>query len=290
MRRALAKIWHRRFDQASIAILKQLDHLEGLLKTQAELHHTLCVSKPDIYPDYGSQRRHSLHNNLSPNVTHNIEGSHESESSFQKRPYFSDVLQWPPDADINRVGHAPNANVHRMRSGDDIPPSSQVLSKAYSEMGIEAMLKWPVFERRLKKLGIPSEETLVELLGNAQSSLGRLSSHSAGNLPEEELQPPDGETVRYLIENFLVNNNLKNPILDPTQLRRYGQDIVDSGWRWNGRSCLLVCHTVIIRMVRCKLISNIYIAPCSRYFSNFYFIVGRQRKRTTIRSTNESYV
>jgi hypothetical protein len=216
---------------------------------------------------------------MSPNVTHNIEGGHESELSFQKRPFFADVLQWPLDTNTTRIGPAPNANVHRMRSGDDIPPSSQVLSKAYSEMGIEAMLKWPVIERRLKTLGISSGETLVELLGDAES-VERLSSHSPGKGREEELHPPDAETVRYLIENFLVNNNLKNPILDPAQLRMYGQEVVDSGWRWDGRSCLLVRHTLAIRTARHKLRSNIY----SSSFWQFLEYLPHCRMATQTRS------
>ena len=123
--------------------------------------------------------------------------------------------------------------------GGDVPPSSDVLSKAYSEMGIEAMLKWPVFAGRLSRLEVSTSETLVELLGQV-STIELSSTDSSRTGRDTDGMDLDGETVRHLIENFLVNNNLKNPILDPMQLRKYGQDIVESGWQWDGKSCLLV--------------------------------------------------
>lgn len=223
----------------------QLDRLESLLNSQAEAH-SLCMAKPYIAPDYNplpeadySPENQSLHSGISPDTSHIDHRIHGAES-FQFKSDFSSSSTRPQfDLNIADFRHASNANGHRTPRGDDVPPCSDVLSMAYSEMGIEAMLKWPVFERCLLQLPISTAATVFELLGQV-NTVESSSTDTSRKRRETDGIDLDSETVRPLIENFLVNNNLKNPILDPSLLRKYGQEIVDFGLEWDGKSCLLV--------------------------------------------------
>lgn len=108
-------------------------------------------------------------------------------------------------------------------------------------MGIEAMLRWPVFERHLAELGIPSNKSLIKLLGQASSNMATLEIDSrSSRLDTEVAMSLNAEVVRQLVENFLVNNNLKNPVIDPTSLRSDAQEFLESGLQWDGKSCLIV--------------------------------------------------
>lgn len=146
----------------------------------------------------------------------------------------------------------------------DIPPCSAILVKASSEMGIEAMLQWPVFVQRLSDLGIPSDETLIELLGQVSKAVGPSASDGRGVQVDSEGINLERETIRHLIENFLVNNNVKNPILDPVLLRRDAQEFVESGLRWDGRSCLIVSSAHTSSISRNLTFSNDAAASCPR--------------------------
>jgi hypothetical protein len=112
------------------------------------------------------------------------------------------------------------------------------MSRATEEMGIEAMLRWPVCEDHLHQLGISTSETLAELLG-------QVSSHIAPATLGHESPGLNRQTVLHLVENFLVNNNVKNPIIDPVELRRDAEELLDSSYRQGGRFCRLVSTTPI---------------------------------------------
>jgi hypothetical protein len=227
----------------------QLDRLESLLNAQAEVHN-LCMAKPYIAPNYTplpeadfSSENQSLRSGISPDTTHIAQRIHGAESFQFKGPFTSNSTKSKFGLNTAGSSYASNVSVHRAPRGDDVPPCSDVLSMAYSEMGIEAMLKWPLFERRLSGLPISTAATLVELLGQVNTVESSSTDASRKRRVTDEMDL-DGETVRHLIENFLVNNNLKNPILDPSLLRKYGQEIVDFGLEWDGKSCLLVRHTL----------------------------------------------
>ena len=128
------------------------------------------------------------------------------------------------------------ANATDNTRGTDTPPSSATLLKASSEMSIEAMLRWPIFEQRLGNL---SSISLVEDLGKV-SAADSFTNDGTRERAAYEVLNLERNTVSRLIENFLVNNLPSNPILDPVSLRRDGQEVVDSGLRWDGKTCLIV--------------------------------------------------
>ena len=229
-----------RYDQASLAILKQLHHLESLIKAPRELQHPVNVTEhsptashhvqvPYLpqQPDLPHENR-ILYSATSPVTVHSGEdlrsgGSIHSQYSFSPAGDGSDLAF---DHD----------NATGITRGTDTPPSSATLSKASSEMSIEAMLRWPIFEQRLGNL---SKTSLIEDLGKA-STAESFASDGTRERAAYEVLNLDRNTVSQLIENFLINNLPSNPILDPVSLRRDGQEVVDSGLRWDGKSCLIV--------------------------------------------------
>jgi hypothetical protein len=120
----------------------------------------------------------------------------------------------------------------------DVPPGPDVMSRATEEMGIEAMLRWPVCKESLDQLGISTSATLVEMLG-------QVSTHIAPATLGHDSQSFKRQTVLHLVENFLIHNNVKNPIIDPVELRRDAEELLDSSYRHGGRFCRLVSKTPI---------------------------------------------
>ncbi|KAF3006892.1 hypothetical protein E8E13_011094 [Curvularia kusanoi] len=48
------------------------------------------------------------------------------------------------------------------------------------------------------------------------------------------------DDVPHLIETFLVNVHVKNPIFDPAYLRKIGKSVAEHGFDWKAPSCLVV--------------------------------------------------
>lgn len=116
---------------------------------------------------------------------------------------------------------------------EDKPPSAAVLLRA-SEMSVDSVLKWPVFTKLAPCLTDDLNGPIVEVLTSAPRN-----SHQASNTGSvlHNLSP---DTVTHLVENFLANNHVKNPILDVETLWIYAREFSESGPQWDGRSCLMV--------------------------------------------------
>lgn len=48
------------------------------------------------------------------------------------------------------------------------------------------------------------------------------------------------DDVPHLVETFLVNVHVKNPIFDPDYLRKMAKDVAENGFDWGAPSCLIV--------------------------------------------------
>lgn len=143
----------------------------------------------------------------------------------------------PQDSRDHTATHDGPGSGHVQRASEnDGPPRSVTLMRASSDMGIEAILQWPIFKDRLSHL---SDNTLMEDLGQPPSPR-ESSSRAAENTAPGETISLDPGTVSHLVENFLVNNFPSNPILDVASLRRDARQLSESGLCWDGRSCLVV--------------------------------------------------
>lgn len=230
-----------RFDQASLTILKQLDRLESLLQSQAELHDRCCSDKrpgPESHGVIAAPPTASQHPHTSP-----LSQFRDGEI-FTPPAAHSSYAQPTPNPDIPSPGYGVDQYAARIQKSLDVPPSSDVLARATAEMGIEAMLRWPVFAERLPMLGLSTDETLPVLLGQVSSNIEGDDAQRWGSRRDADIPiSVNGHTVRHLVENFLVNNNQKNPILDPALLRRDSEEFVAFPGRHDGRSCLVVSQS-----------------------------------------------
>ncbi len=50
----------------------------------------------------------------------------------------------------------------------------------------------------------------------------------------------DGAVVHELVESFLVNVHIKNPILNPSELRTRAGDLIENGLSWDAKTCQVV--------------------------------------------------
>jgi hypothetical protein len=130
-------------------------------------------------------------------------------------------------------GSAPNNPVNpTVDLSDDTPPSAEVLLRA-SEMSIESILKWPIFSEAAPHLVAVFDVPLIEVVGQPKP---KNSSQPSSTLPD--LSP---DTINHLVQNFLSNNHIKNPVLDEQELWAEAREFAESGPQWDARSCILVC-------------------------------------------------
>ena len=54
------------------------------------------------------------------------------------------------------------------------------------------------------------------------------------------------DDVPRLIDKFLVNVHIKNPILDVGDLKRKARFIVENGFGWDAASCLVVWTSSVV--------------------------------------------
>lgn len=113
----------------------------------------------------------------------------------------------------------------------------------------EDILRWPVFERRYDRRRI---EALIfdPTLPCNDLSGSPVSPRVADDSGRDRFQDPRQnsgigpgvreEDVPHLIESFLLNVHVKNPICDPGYLRNLGRTVMEDGFDWRAPSCLVV--------------------------------------------------
>ncbi|MGI4851480.1 MAG: hypothetical protein ACRYGR_06015, partial [Janthinobacterium lividum] len=95
--------------------------------------------------------------------------------------------------------------------------------------------RWPIFQTMLKSTNGVNRQLHVELSGVQRESIPR-PNHNA----EQMFANLDAHTIEHLVENFLANNHIKNPIRDVEQLRNDAKWFAEFGPGWDGKSCLVV--------------------------------------------------
>ncbi|KAL4941069.1 hypothetical protein BDV06DRAFT_229906 [Aspergillus oleicola] len=91
------------------------------------------------------------------------------------------------------------------------------------------VLQWPL----LRDLCDPSEvDKLFFIPARSEEAVEKSVSTSSRGIREED--------VSSQIESFLENVHTKNPILDPSELRKLSRCIGEDGFQWDGQSCLIL--------------------------------------------------
>ncbi|KAJ4355794.1 Zcf27p [Didymosphaeria variabile] len=113
----------------------------------------------------------------------------------------------------------------------------------------EDVLAWPIFAGKYDRRWIEAlifDPTLPsdDLSGTPTSP--RVNDDSLRNTFEDPRQASQcspairEEDVPHLVEAFLLNVHVKNPIFDPNYLRSMAKAVVDRGFDWEASSCLVL--------------------------------------------------
>ena len=139
------------------------------------------------------------------------------------------------------MSHWPNLTVHDEQY-EQSPPNGCAKSS-------QDVLEWPVFQNRYDRRSIetlifeptsPSETTNIS---GISSNIFDSAAQAAYDDPREGLAKGIGiceDDVPNLVEKFLVNVHVKNPIFDPEYLRDMARGVVEDGFGWKASSCLVV--------------------------------------------------
>jgi hypothetical protein len=215
------------FDRASLAILQRLGELESSLVNhiddafkQHELTTADLARPVGRFVDEAPTRHHF--------------GSHDGRST----------AGWTPGSLNSPGGQKAFAHSRGLqRDGDladileDRPPSSKVLLQA-SEMFADSVLKWPIFSQAAPHLERELHVPIMEFWTRSDGNIGRTPSQT-GNKGATLLNL-DSNVVNELVENFLTNNHVKNPVLDVESLRADAEEFAEIGPQWDEKSCLIV--------------------------------------------------
>lgn len=118
------------------------------------------------------------------------------------------------------------------------------------------ILDWPVFEGRYDRRWIEAlifDPTLpcIDLSGPCTSP--RVTDDTTRNTYKDPRQASGlgvgvrEDDVLHLVEAFLVNVHVKNPIFDPEYLRSMAKGVAEDGFNWQASSCLVVRNRILVR-------------------------------------------
>ncbi|CAK7208012.1 Zcf27p [Sporothrix eucalyptigena] len=267
-----------RFDPASLAILQQLDDLKNIVQghtlllqqqqqeANAQRSPSQTSGRSSVGTGLGAITGAFLPGNngtattgnyydaplnalnintsydaISPTSLDKPVLSHSSSLRFDHGRVHrnSDGAQNPHTHDARRAFDRYAAKV---QTDTDMPIGTESMMNASADMGIESMLRWPLFKRKLDALKIPSYVSVVSLM---ETPVSGIDTDTVDGMPLKQLNPfeqpdfVDRGRIMELVDNFLVNNNLKNPILGPAGLRADAEIFAASPLAWTGRNCLM---------------------------------------------------
>jgi hypothetical protein len=212
------------FDRASLAILQRLAQLETNVLTKIEetsgrvtsTDSGLLTQIPPL------SRQNAIGENDPAHHNHQVIGQSISTND-QGRPPLSE----------------PDLHLHESASTapDDMPPSAAEIARS-SQIFTESTLKWPIFSQTAPHLNTELHVPIVEVLGRPERSK-RQWQHPTTRTAGTHLNL-DSSVVDHLVENFLANNHIKNPVLDVQSLRADAREFAETGAQWDERSCLIV--------------------------------------------------
>lgn len=132
--------------------------------------------------------------------------------------------------------------------GTDREHEIQVPAQAYFGSS-EDILAWAIFDGKYHRRSIEAlifDPTLPsdDLAGPPTSPIiSADSNRESFEDPRTRTQPGQGvreEDVPHLVEAFLFNVHVKNPIFDPDYLRRMAKAVVEEGFGWKASTCLVL--------------------------------------------------
>ncbi|KAL5866511.1 hypothetical protein ACKVWC_010402 [Pyricularia oryzae] len=154
-----------------------------------------------------------------------------------------------PSANSSNSHRSPSGATHSTTPGPGDGRGRVKLAKGnFLWASCEAILRWPA----LRDLLLPEEQTIQSFVldsdldfdevflpktDRAQPPLPKFQSPSdpdsrRRNISEVEIVP--------LVDKFLMEVHVRNPILDEEELRRHARDVAENGMGWDGKTCLVL--------------------------------------------------
>lgn len=117
---------------------------------------------------------------------------------------------------------------------------------------IEETLVWPILgfsgniNAGLDALLDSPDEDKSDNSNNSESIQVRSPlSERSGTYPQYANRGlDDGITVHELVESYIKNIHIQNPVLDPLQLKAQTTSLIENGLGWNGEVCQVVSATI----------------------------------------------
>jgi hypothetical protein len=185
------------------------------------------------------------------------------ENHRDKQPKYTCIISNPPPVQERTPQEL---NLARTNQGLDpyLSPGSQPWSEGYhgdtstsqdeAEILLESLeiagrtpqvsediLNWPIFGQNFDRSDI---ESLIFSPQNHEHRRSESPSFSIVNDEVRSLKPGKRvceEDILPLIDRFLINVHIKNPVLDADDLIDSARKISENGFSWDATSCLVVC-------------------------------------------------
>ena len=154
------------------------------------------------------------------------------------------------DRDLNNSS-APTMASPFVRESRDTPEllEQEAGQHAYFGSGLD-VLEWPVFKGNYDRRWIEAlifDPTLPCDDGHGPCTSPRVTDDSIRDKFDDPRQSSGTgvgireDDVPHLMEIFLANVHVKNPIFDPAYLRKMAKSVAEHGFDWKAPSCLVVC-------------------------------------------------
>jgi hypothetical protein len=220
---------------ASLEILDKIGNVKKLVETQS-----LQISKliSDFLAAQNTPTTLPTQDSVSNNEVLNV-------------PHFLSVQDSGVSEDINRRWSGPL---------DEATLLAESLTVAEKYTGTcEDLLEWPIFEGQHDRSEI---EILIFNPSLAREGQQRVPGLSIAADPDRRSGYDRGireEDVPRLLDRFLANVHIKNPILDTNYIIRAGKNVAENGFEWDAPSCLVVRNFICPSRVILKgAITNSY--------------------------------
>ena len=123
---------------------------------------------------------------------------------------------------------APSRSHQSLQAPSAVESSRDFLQIPPHRASADSVLEWEIFG------GKYGPDTLIGSLFQSRDDTAGVSPGSRG------LHPPDEERIPALIDSFLQNVHIKNPLLDVETLVKHGRTCAERGVGWDGLSCLVL--------------------------------------------------
>ncbi|TLS20217.1 uncharacterized protein PpBr36_11496, partial [Pyricularia pennisetigena] len=167
--------------------------------------------------------------------------------------------RWPSVSDLDGANSpsANSSNSHRSPSGamhsatpgpGDGRGRVKLAEGNFLWASCESILRWPALrdlllpeEQNIQSFVLESDldfdEVFVSKTSRVQSTRPKFQSPSDADSRRREISEAE---IVPLVDKFLMEVHVRNPILDEEELRRYARDVAENGMTWDGKTCLVL--------------------------------------------------